>query len=60
MDFNLGCVNSGGFGDNGAFPATLIYATYSYVFKIGSHGTCWVYLYDRTRGGYVSSPSVTR
>jgi hypothetical protein len=59
VDFNLQCYVRV-FGSNGAFRASAIYNTYSYVFPVGSQGTCWVRLYDRSSGAQASSPTVTR
>jgi hypothetical protein len=58
MDFNLNCASGRWFGDLGAFVASP--GNHSYVFSVGSQGTCWVTVYDRSAGGQASSPSVTR
>jgi hypothetical protein len=59
MDLNLVCDNGRWFGDDGAFPAHAN-RTYTYVFAVGSQGTCHVTLFNRSRGGETGSPSVTR
>lgn len=58
MDFNLYCYNGRWFGDAGAFVASP--GQHSYVFQVGSQGTCYVTIYDRSAGGQASSPTVTR
>ena len=60
LDFNLVCDNGQTFGDAGAFRASTAGNTYSYVFSVGSQGTCHVDVYDRTSGEWLMSPSLTR
>ncbi|MFF2081772.1 hypothetical protein ACFVXG_44250 [Kitasatospora sp. NPDC058162] len=57
MDFNLVCDNGRRFGDNGAFQAVGSDQSYTYVFSVGSQGTCHVVLSDPSSGGSSSSPS---
>jgi len=59
MDFNLVCNNGHTYGDTGAFYATAN-GSYTYVFKVGSQGTCHTVAYNRTYGTQHSGPSVTR
>jgi hypothetical protein len=59
MDFNLVCNSGKWFGDYGAFQAGP-FRTYTFVFKVGSQGTCHVMVYDRSAGGEAASKSVTR
>jgi hypothetical protein len=60
MDFNLHCAGGVWFGSNGSFLANRGQQWYTYVFRVGSKGTCHVTLYDRSTGGEKNSPTVTR
>ncbi|MDN3262791.1 hypothetical protein QWJ26_23905 [Streptomyces sp. CSDS2] len=59
LDFNLICANGRWFGDGGSFHA-YPYNQYSYVFKVGRQGSCFVRLIDRQSGKTWDTPSITR
>jgi hypothetical protein len=60
LDFNLTCANGYWYGDGGAFKAGSRGNNYSYVFKVGRQGRCWVQLKDLTTGKTYDSPVITR
>jgi hypothetical protein len=59
MDFELHCDNLVRFGSHGPFIPQAM-ETHTFVFQVGSQGSCSVYLYDRSAGGWGNSPLVTR
>jgi hypothetical protein len=58
LDFNLDCVG-GWFGDGGAYQPHST-GNFTYVFSVGSQGTCHVTIYDRSSGAQQAAPQVTR
>ncbi|MFI5975435.1 hypothetical protein [Streptomyces sp. NPDC051452] len=59
LDFNLRCANGRWFGDGGAFNAQTGYRR-SYIFKVGSQGSCFARLIDRDTGQTWDTPSIVR
>jgi hypothetical protein len=49
LNFQLWCSNSRWFGDEGQFDPVL-YRQYTYIFKVGRQGNCWVKLIDHDNG----------
>jgi hypothetical protein len=59
LDFNLDCNNGRVFGDQGAFQAGPD-QSYPYTFSVGSQGTCYIHLIDRTSSVTYYGYSVNR